>query len=129
MSLSLRGVGPPINPESDKRSHLYTLHLKSNGEYEVFIDEKSKQKGMLEEGFDFLEPKEIKDPKESKPADWVNLLKIADPEDVKPEGYDDIPAKIPDPEAEEPEDWDEEDDGEWEAPEIDNVSARALGRQ
>jgi len=32
----------------------------------VFIDEESKQTGKLEEGWDFLLPKEIKDPKESK---------------------------------------------------------------
>merc|ERR1712216_990884 len=35
-------------------------------------------------------------------------------------GYDDISAEIPDPEAEQPEDWDTEEDGEWEAPMIDN---------
>merc|ERR1719359_1618607 len=43
-----------------------------------------------------------------------------DPEDKKPEGWDDIPENIVDPEAEKPEDWDDEDDGEWEAPTIDN---------
>jgi calreticulin len=41
-------------------------------------------------------------------------------EDVKPEGHDDIPARLADPEAEKPDDWDDEDDGEWEAPMIDN---------
>lgn len=43
-----------------------------------------------------------------------------DPEDKKPEGWDDIPAQILDPEAKKPEDWDEEEDGEWTAPMIDN---------
>ena len=38
----------------------------------------------------------------------------------KPEGYDDITAEIPDPDAEKPEDWDDEDDGEWEPPMVDN---------
>ena len=47
-------------------------------------------------------------------------MKIADPEDKKPEGYDDILAEIPDPEASMPEDWDTEEDGAWEAPLIDN---------
>merc|ERR1712224_900852 len=37
-----------------------------------------------------------------------------DPEDKKPEGYDDIPKET------KPDDWDDEDDGEWEAPMIDN---------
>merc|ERR1711861_12916 len=36
------------------------------------------------------------------------------------DGYDDIPAQIPDPDATKPEDWDDEDDGEWEPPLIDN---------
>merc|ERR1712124_171035 len=40
--------------------------------------------------------------------------------DKKPEGYDDIPKEIADPDATKPEDWDDEDDGEWEAPMIDN---------
>jgi calreticulin len=113
-------VKKEIRPETDQKSHLYTLHLKASGEYEVFIDDKSKQTGTLEEGWDFLEPKEIKDPALSKPADWVDEKEIPDPAVVKPEGYDDIPKKIADPDAEKPEDWDDEDDGEWEAPEIDN---------
>lgn len=45
---------------------------------------------------------------------------IADPEDKKPEGWDDIPAQIADPDAKKPEDWDEDEDGAWEAPMIDN---------
>jgi calreticulin len=43
-----------------------------------------------------------------------------DPEDTKPEGYDDIPATIPEAGAEQPEDWDEEEDGEWEPPMVPN---------
>merc|ERR1712150_332800 len=38
----------------------------------------------------------------------------------KPEGYDDIPEEIVDPDATKPDDWDDEDDGEWEPPMIDN---------
>lgn len=45
---------------------------------------------------------------------------IPDPTDIKPEGYDDIPEEIADPEASKPDDWDDEDDGEWEPPMIDN---------
>merc|ERR1719453_3063319 len=45
---------------------------------------------------------------------------IADESDVKPEGYDDIPEMITDPDAKKPDDWDDEDDGEWEAPQIKN---------
>jgi calreticulin len=43
-----------------------------------------------------------------------------DPTDVKPSGYDDIPAQIPDPEASKPGDWDDDLDGKWTAPLIDN---------
>merc|ERR1719498_667118 len=56
----------------------------------------------------------------TKPSDWVDEEMMDDPEDKKPEGYDDIPKEIADPEAKQPDDWDEEDDGEWEAPMISN---------
>jgi len=106
--------------EKDQLTHLYTLHIKPDNTFEVFVDNKSVRQGKLEDEFDFLEPKEIKDPSKSKPDDWVDESTILDPDDVKPEGYDDIPEEIPDPEAVKPDDWDDEDDGEWEAPMVDN---------
>merc|ERR1719326_400492 len=106
--------------ETDQLSHVYTLLVKPDNTYEVFVDGDSKQKGSLEEDWDFLEPRKIKDPEVSKPDDWVDDAKMEDPEDVKPEGWDDIPKQIDDPEAEKPEDWDDEADGEWEPPMIDN---------
>lgn len=109
-----------VNVMSDKLSHLYTLLIKPDNTFTVFIDQESVRSGKLEEAFDFLVAKEIKDPEQSKPKDWVDEVKIADPEDVKPAGYDDILAEIPDPEASMPEDWDSEEDGEWEAPLVDN---------
>jgi calreticulin len=54
---------------------------------------------------------------------------IPDPEDVKPEGYDDIPAEIPDPDASKPDDWDDEDDGEWEPPMVDNPDYKGPWKQ
>eukprot|EP01084_Bolivina_argentea_P298247 513944_1 len=45
---------------------------------------------------------------------------MADPEDKKPENYDDEPKEIADPNAEKPDDWDTEEDGEWEAPMVPN---------
>jgi len=66
-----------------------------------------------------LPPKKIKDPNQSKPADWDDKATIDDPDDNKPEDWD-KPEHIPDPEATKPEDWDDEMDGEWEAPMIDN---------
>jgi len=106
--------------ESDEFTHLYTLILHPDNTYAVNIDEKEVASGSLKEDWDILPPKEIKDPKASKPADWVDEREIPDPEDKKPEGWDDIPAQIPDPEATKPEDWDDELDGEWEAPQIGN---------
>merc|ERR1712216_843707 len=76
--------------------------------------------GSLSEGWAFLEPKQIRDPDEKKPSDWVDAAEIDDPADKKPDGYDAIPAKIADPKAKKPDDWDDESDGAWEAPQIDN---------
>jgi len=109
-----------VKVETDRLTHLYTLQVKPDNSFEVFIDQESVRKGKLEDAFDFLAPKEIKDPKVSKPADWVDDKMMADPSEKKPEGWDDIPAEIPDPEAKKPDDWDSEEDGEWEAPLVDN---------
>lgn len=109
-----------VRTETDQLTHLYTLVVKPDNTFEVLIDQEIAREGKLEEEWDFLLPKEIKDPAQSKPADWVDAKKIPDPEDKKPEGYDDIPAEIPDPEATKPEDWDDEEDGAWEPPLIDN---------
>ena len=109
-----------VKVESDTLAHLYTLHIKADNSFEVYIDQESVRSGKLADEFDFLLPKEIEDPAESKPEDWVDEIKIADPEDKKPDGYDDISAEISDPDASMPEDWDNEEDGEWEAPLIDN---------
>merc|ERR1719460_716783 len=109
-----------VRCESDTLSHLYTLIVKPDNTYEVQIDTNKVDSGSLSDGWDFLEPKQIRDPEEKKPADWVDEAEMDDPEDKKPEGYDDIPAKISDPKAPKPDDWDTESDGEWEAPQIDN---------
>jgi len=106
--------------ETDEWTHLYTLVLKTDDTYKVFIDGTEVSSGSLQSDFDILAPKEIKDPSAKKPADWVDAKTIADPEDKKPEGYDDIPAELADPDATKPDDWDDELDGEWEAPMIDN---------
>merc|ERR1719379_532398 len=109
-----------VKAEKDTLSHLYTLIVKPDNTYEVQIDMEKVADGSLEEGWPFLEPKEIRDPDEKKPEDWVDEEMMDDPEDKKPDGYDDIPAKLADPKATKPDDWDDESDGEWEAPQIDN---------
>jgi len=109
-----------VAAESDTLTHLYTLILRPDNTYEIQIDQKEVAKGSLAEDWDLLAPKEIKDPNQTKPSDWVDEKEIVDPEDKKPEGHDDIPAQIADKDATKPEDWDDELDGEWEAPQIPN---------
>jgi calreticulin len=109
-----------VRPETDLFTHLYTAILFPNQTYEIRVDGEKKQSGSLVEDWDVLPPKQIPDPKQSKPADWVDEEYIVDPEAKKPEGWDSIPKEIPDPEAKKPEDWDDELDGEWEAPTIAN---------
>lgn len=126
----------------DKLSHLYTLIVKSDNDFEILVDGESKRNGTLLEDMtpSILPPTEIDDPKDKKPSDWVDEAKIADPEASKPEDWDedapfeivdeeaekpddwleDEPLMIPDPEAEKPEDWDDEEDGDWAAPMIPN---------
>eukprot|EP00798_Chlamydomonas_sp_ICE-L_P002046 gene2046-18223_t len=92
-----------IKAESDRLTHVYTLVLKPDNTY--------------------------KDPKAVKPKEWDERPKIDDPEVVKPDGYDDVPATIADPDATMPEDWDEEEDGTWEAPTIPNPEFKGAWKQ
>mmetsp|Transcript_2711 Transcript_2711/g.6199 ORF Transcript_2711/g.6199 Transcript_2711/m.6199 type:complete len:441 (+) Transcript_2711:83-1405(+) len=109
-----------IKPETDEKTHIYTLIVNPDNTYEVQIDLKKVESGSLYEDFDMIPPKTIKDPKGKKPEEWDEREEIADPADVKPAGHDDIPKQIVDPAAAKPEDWDDESDGEWEAPMMDN---------
>jgi len=113
-------VKKEVKAESDEWTHLYTLVVKPDNTYRVLIDSKEVQSGSLKDDFDMLLPRQIKDPQAKKPSDWVDNKMMADPTDKKPEGWDDIPAEIVDPDAKKPSDWDDELDGEWEAPMIDN---------
>merc|ERR1712086_1151145 len=109
-----------LRTESNELTHLYTLTVKPDNTFDVSIDGESVEAGSLAEGWKFLKEKEVDDPEDKKPEDWVDEAEMDDPEDKKPEGHDDIPAKIADPKATKPDDWDDESDGEWEAPQIDN---------
>jgi len=109
-----------VRVETDKLSHLYTLVIEPDNTFKVLIDQEVVREGALDKEFDFLLPKEIKDPTISKPKDWVDSKKIPDPEDEKPSNWDDIPEQIPDSDSSKPDDWDDDEDGEWEAPMVDN---------
>ncbi|KAG7394962.1 hypothetical protein PHYBOEH_004444 [Phytophthora boehmeriae] len=131
---------PRIN--SDKDTHLYTAVIRDDNTFEVFVDQKSVKSGSFFDSFlpSVIPEKEIDDPEDSKPADWVDEKKIRDPSVVKPDDWDeDAPARIPDedavkpddwlddepevindPDVVKPEDWDDEDDGEFVVPQIPN---------
>lgn len=108
-----------IRCKDDEMTHLYTLILNSDNTYEVRIDGSKVESGELEADWDYLAPQKIKDPDSKKPDDWVDDAKMDDPEDKKPEDWE-KPELIADPDAKKPEDWDDEEDGEWEPPMINN---------
>ena len=108
-----------IRCKDDELTHLYTLVLKPDNTYEVQIDGEKVESGDLESDWDLLPAKKIKDPDAKKPEDWDDMEYIADPDDTKPEDWE-KPEHIPDPEAKKPEDWDDEMDGDWEPPMVDN---------
>lgn len=97
-----------IKAEDDEMTHLYTLIVHPDNTYEVEVDKKNVAKGSLYEDWSFLKAKEIKDPKISKPTDWVDNKEMDDPTDSKPADWDNEPATIADPEAKQPADWDTE---------------------
>jgi len=109
----------PYKQDNDGTSHLYRLILKPDNSVEVEIDNTNVYKGNLKDDWELLPPKEITDPDDKKPSDWVDEAMIDDPEDEKPADWVDE-KRIVDTNAKKPDDWDDEEDGEWEAPMIDN---------
>jgi hypothetical protein len=95
-------------------THLYTLVIRNDNTFEILVDLESKKKGSLlqvspdfPDGFPTIcltlvycrnfmilqdmepsinPPKEIDDPKDFKPSDWVDEEMIDDPEAKKPDG-------------------------------------------
>jgi len=125
----------PPQAKIEKTTVLYTLIVRPDNTFEIKINNKSAKTGNLLEDFEpaVNPPKEIDDPEDKKPEDWVDIAKIPDPEATKPDDWDeDAPEMIPDedavkpddwlddepemindPDAVKPEDWDDEEDGEW----------------
>ena len=134
-------TSPPF-PKKDTASHLYTLIVRRDNSFDILIDQESVLTGSLLEDMTppVNPPKEIDDPADSKPEDWVDDETMEDLDASKPEDWDedaprlivdagatmpegwlvDEPEEVPDPSAEIPDDWDEDEDGEWEAPTISN---------
>lgn len=126
--LSYQGQNYPIRKdlecETDKLTHFYTFILRPDASYSVLVDNRERDSGSMYTDWDILPPRKIKDVKAKKPADWDDREYIENPDDVKPEGYDSIPAEIPDPKAKKPADWDDEDDGLWKPSKIPNPAYR-----
>merc|ERR1712012_750125 len=83
--------------EGEGTSHLYTMILKPDNTVRVEIDQEKIYEGSIKEDWEVLKPKEIADPEDKKPDDWVEEKRIVDSE------------------AKKPDDWDDEEDGDWEA--------------
>ncbi|GMT09211.1 hypothetical protein PFISCL1PPCAC_508 [Pristionchus fissidentatus] len=108
-----------IRCKDDVLTHLYTLILNPDNTYEVQIDGEKVESGDLESDWDMLPAKTIKDPDAKKPEDWDEREYIDDEADEKPADWEQ-PEHIADKDAKKPDDWDDEMDGEWEPPMIDN---------
>jgi len=133
----------------DKKTHLYTLVVRSDNSFEILVDLVSSKKGdLLTSMSPPINPSaEIDDPEDTKPVDWVDEASIKDPNAVKPEDWDEdqprmiadedavkpagwldeAPEEIPDPDAVKPEDWDDVEDGEWEVPKVPNPACETAG--
>merc|ERR1712224_517947 len=109
----------PYKQEDEGTSHLYRLVVKPDNTVRVEIDHEKIYDGSLKEDWELLKPKEIEDPDDKKPSDWVEDSMMDDPESKKPDDWVEE-KRIVDSEAKKPDDWDDEEDGEWEAPMKDN---------
>jgi len=105
--------------EGEGTSHVYRMTLKPDNTVRVDIDEEKIYEGSVKEDWEVLKAKEINDPDDKKPDDWVDDSMIDDPETKKPDDWVEE-KRIVDSEAKKPDDWDDEEDGEWEAPMKDN---------
>merc|ERR1711862_256789 len=107
--------------EKEGTSHLYRMILKPDNTVRVEIDEEKIYEGSIKEDWEVLKPKEISDPDDKKPEDWVEDSMMGDPSDKKPDDWTEE-KRIVDSEAKKPDDWDDEEDGEWEPPMKDNAA-------
>eukprot|EP00931_Biecheleriopsis_adriatica_P023041 TRINITY_DN1464_c0_g1_i3.p1 TRINITY_DN1464_c0_g1~~TRINITY_DN1464_c0_g1_i3.p1 ORF type:complete len:421 (+),score=137.48 TRINITY_DN1464_c0_g1_i3:109-1263(+) len=105
--------------DTEGTSHIYRLILKPDNSVKVEIDGEKIYEGSLKEDWEMLAPKEIPDPADKKPSDWVEQSMIDDPDDKMPDDWV-TEARIVDTAAKKPDDWEDDEDGDWEAPMVDN---------
>lgn len=109
----------PYKQDKEGVTTLYRMMLHPDNSVMVEINGNEVYTGTLDKDWDMLLPKEIDDPEDKKPSDWVEDSMIDDPSDVKADDWVEI-KEIKDTEATQPADWDAEEDGDWEAPMIPN---------
>jgi len=144
-------VTPPVPNVSDKKTHLYTAIVGTDNSVKILVDNVEAKAVSLTSDTDFKPPinppKDIDDPEDSKPEDWVDAPKMDEPGAAKPEDWDeDAPLQIEDPKATKPDDWlddapdmvadpgaimpddwDSDEDGDWEPPLIANPDCKVHG--
>jgi len=138
-----------LSAKVDKSTHLYTLHIKADSTFDIYVDMKLAKSGSLLTNLTPpINPAEfIDDPNDVKPSEWVDSATIPDPDAIKPDDWDesqplkipdnnavkpaawdeDAPLTVPDPSAVKPDDWDDEEDGDWEAPSVPNPFCDSAG--
>mmetsp|Transcript_51549 Transcript_51549/g.137586 ORF Transcript_51549/g.137586 Transcript_51549/m.137586 type:complete len:534 (-) Transcript_51549:68-1669(-) len=136
---------PPSVP-NDTLTHLYQLIINTDNTFEINVDGEKKAGGNLLTDMQpaVNPPKEIDDPEDVKPSDWIDDSQMDEPDARKPEEWDEDapsritdpdasmpdgwlehgPKRVPDPSAHRPKDWDDEEDGEWETPMVDNPDCK-----
>lgn len=110
----------PYKQDEEGLPTVYRLLMKPEGnKLQVKVNDEEIYSGDMESDFKLLEMKEIDDPEDKKPSDWVDDPMMDDPSETKPSDWVEE-KEIVDKDAKQPEDWDAEEDGEWEAPMIPN---------
>jgi len=96
-------INTTLNIKQDKlHTHLYTLVMKQNNDFEIYIDKRLGKKGNLLTHMrpPINPPATVDDPTDSKPADWVDNDMIDDPDAKKPDDWDeDAPRMVENPNA------------------------------
>ena len=75
---------------ADSSTHLYTLLVRSDNTFEIFVDKELVKSGNLLQDMEpaVNPPAMIDDPTDKKPVDWVDEARIPDPTASKPEDWD-----------------------------------------
>lgn len=69
----------PLQIKEDKGFHVYTLHVKTDNTFDLYIDTEVAGSGSLLEDVEppVAQPKEIDDPDDEQPEDWVTEVRVS----------------------------------------------------